>query len=92
MRSYILKENHIGLAVLARYFGTDTDTHRSCYFYTRIIYAEMNEDYVLHRVWTRESKGIRQWLINKCTLYIPNDDTQNYPLYRLQLVVIRLIH
>ena len=31
---------------------------------------------------TQRSKGIRQKLI-----YIPNDKTQNYPFYRLQLVV-----
>ena len=36
------------------------------------------------------SKGIRQCPINWCTMYISNDETQNYPLCRLQLVVERL--
>ena len=38
------------------------------------------------------SKGIRQWLKNWCTMYIPNDDTQNYPFCRLHLVVETLGH
>ena len=36
--------------------------------------------YFLHR--TQGSKGIRQWL-----MYIPNDNTKNYPFCRLKLVV-----
>ena len=32
------------------------------------------------------SKGIRQWPI------IPNDDTQNYPIFRLKLVIKKFGH
>ena len=35
---------------------------------------------------TQGSKGIRQWPIKRY-LYSPNDETQNFPLCRLQLVL-----
>ena len=57
------------------------DIYKTCCITTKVFVNHYTNDNVVHRrIARQESKGIR-------LMYIPNDDTQNYSFFRLQLLV-----